>query len=71
MKLRWHHGFLDPRDGEMDVEASREAVAIAIGQVMPGIAPVPPAHVSFVPCGDGRTTHVNVLGFGPFGVLER
>jgi hypothetical protein len=71
MRLSWHHGFLDPRDGTVDVEPSRVAIAEAIGRVLPHLAPIPVDRVSFVPQGDGRRTQVNLHMFGPFGVLER
>lgn len=66
MRLRWHHGFLNPRDGEVEIPRSRQAVAEAIGKVLPALAPIPVDYVSFVPHGDG-TAQVNLHMFGPFG----
>lgn len=66
MRLRWHHGFLDPRHGEVEIPRSRAAVADAIGKVLPALAPIPVDRISFVARGDG-TAQVNLHMFGPFG----
>lgn len=71
MVLRWHHGFLNPRDGFVEVDASRAAIAAAIGHVLPALAPIPVDRITFVPHGDGRTAQVNLHMFGPFGIIER
>jgi hypothetical protein len=71
MRIRWHHGFLNPRDGEAEIAESRAAVAALIGEVFPALAPVRPDHVTFVPKGDDRRAQVNLMMFGPFGEVER
>jgi hypothetical protein len=71
MRIRWHHGFLNPRDGEAEISESRAAVAALIGELFPHLAPVRVQHVSFVPKGDGRRAQVNLMSFGPFGDVER
>jgi hypothetical protein len=70
MRLSWHHGFLNPRDGEVEIPASRAAVAEAIGRILPALAPVSVDHVSFVPVAPGRA-QVNLHMFGPFGLVVR
>lgn len=69
MRLSWHHGFLEPRDGAVVLPRSRAAVAEAIGKVLPALAPIPVDRISFVARGDG-TTQVNLAMFGPFGTLD-
>lgn len=69
IRLTWHHGFLEPQDGAVQVEGSRQSVSEAISRVLPRVD-CQPKRLVFVPLGGGRT-QVNVQGFGPFGVLER
>lgn len=68
MQLRWHHGFLNPPDGEVEIPRSRAAVAEVVGKVLPNLAPIPVDRISFVPRGDG-SSQVNLHMFGPFGVV--
>ena len=66
MRLRWHHGFLNPPDGEAQIPRSRQAVADAVGKVLPHLAPVPVERISFVQRREG-VAQVNLHMFGPFG----
>jgi hypothetical protein len=68
MILRWRHGFLEPKDGQVDVDPTPAAIARAIMDVMPDLL-VLPEHVHLVPI-DVTRTQVTLQGFGPFGVLE-
>lgn len=74
MRLRWHHGFLNPPDGEVEIEPTRSAIARHVEALFPGMAgKVHPELLTFTrPLGqpDG-VLQVNVHGFGPFGVISR
>jgi hypothetical protein len=74
MRIRWHHGFLDPPDGEAEIYESRTAIARQVEAVFPALAgKVSPQLLTFTrsPDAPAGVLQVNVHGFGPFGVIER
>ena len=72
MRIRWHHGFLTPPNGEAEIPESRAAVARHIESVFTGLK-VRPELLTFtrLPEWPPGVLQVNVHGFGPFGEVIR